>query len=651
MGEWDTAEEGREYRQIMPEIAFWDRQPLAGRVLDWLAMGFFVGALVWGTGMLACTRTWGFSIGLILLFAGIFCAMLRPVLVRQTASPRLPWAVYPFVALVAYVVLRDQFTPVHDAARWDALKWGAYLGLGIAWVQLGKRPRRWKMVVALLLLLGTFEAFYGVYQHLTGSSQILWMTQASQYAGRVSGTFLCPNHFACLIGMLIPVAFAVIFAPGAGLPLRMLAIYYLLPALPALIWSISRSALVGTLLGLGAMVMLWLWRVNRKHFAVALVVVPLLMAAIAAGTLAAFPAVKARFNDPFKATDGSWAARRNMWQDTPAMVRDAPEFGHGGGQWVWAYPKYQRKAKLNLLYDYPHNEYVQVVAEYGLAGAGLLLVALLCAAGAWMAAMRRVREPGNACFLAGVGGAMAMATAHAVFDFNFHIFPIPLLLVTLCGLAWGAVLGEDTEPMGASKLGWLWRSAGGLALAGLALFCGIVSFRAGMSYWCYVQGELARTSLRSAQAEKLFVASAQWDARNANAHLGLAAIRLAQAKWFYDADSAVREAGRHRIAAEAEAEARQALACNPLEPLAYYTLGRARFYQDDPEGTLAAYRQAFEVSPMDRFYVNQYADQLSVMGRFGEAVAFLRERKEAGGIDGSAGYKLNRLEEREMKGE
>ena len=611
------------------------------QVLDVLSMLFLVLAVAWGMGMIGCTRTWGFAIGLLLLAAGIVFAGVREMCVAESPPWRLPWFGWAFVVLVGFVVVRDLFAPAYVAARWDALKWASLLGMGVVWIQLARHPQRWKIILCVLLILGTLEAFVGIYQHVTGSRMVLWMVRPEQYEMRVSGTFLCPNHFASALAVLIPVALAVLFAPGAGIALKMMAVYYLAAAFPSLLWSVSRSGIVGALLGMGATVVLVLWRYSRKWFWISLVATPVLLAGILAATIVASPDLQSRFDNSFGSDNSSWMARSNMWHDSPGMVHDSPVVGHGGGQWVWAYPRYQRLAKLNLLYDYPHNDYVQVLVEYGFVGAGLLLVAMLSAAIAWMRALRRVRDPVAAWFLAGAGGSVVAASAHAVFDFNFHIFPIPVLLVTVAASAWGAVLGLDAErafvhgddgeedrPVSAQPR---WgRIALGASVALIALWGGLVTFRAGMSYWRTLEGEMLRSQNRGDDALPKYLAAIAWDSRNDMPHTGLGSLYISQASWLQDTDPDARAAARAARAAEAEAEYRRAAKLNPLDPLPIYGIGRARKLQADPEGALEAFRVASALQPMNRYYSRQVAMQLRSMGRRDEAIALLGSRLDQG---------------------
>ncbi len=77
-----------------------------------------------------------------------------------------------------------------------------------------------------------------------------------------------------------------------------------------------------------------------------------------------------------QASDGSLSIRRRMWEQTYRMFNDKPIFGVGAGAWEVAVPKYQPQEELRELDYYAHNEYLQLMAEYGLLGL-LCLMSLL----------------------------------------------------------------------------------------------------------------------------------------------------------------------------------------------------------------------------------------------------------------------------------
>ena len=122
--------------------------------------------------------------------------------------------------MTVYVALGVGWAAVPHAAREAALRWGCLLAAGFAWTQLGLREHRWKWVLGVLLAAVALNGLYAWVQHMDGSRMVLWMPRAEQYGLRASGTYLCPNHLANLIALLVPVALVLIALPAAGFPLR-----------------------------------------------------------------------------------------------------------------------------------------------------------------------------------------------------------------------------------------------------------------------------------------------------------------------------------------------------------------------------------------------------------------------------------------------
>ena len=95
----------------------------------------------------------------------------------------------------------------------------------------------------------------------------------------------------------------------------------------------------------------------------------------------------ANFSVNSEFTSGSGAVRLVMWQATGRMIQDRPVTGVGAGAWEVEIPLYQA-AGLQLETDfYAHNEYLQLLGEYGLLGwsflAGLLIFFLRVARRIW----------------------------------------------------------------------------------------------------------------------------------------------------------------------------------------------------------------------------------------------------------------------------
>ena len=76
-------------------------------------------------------------------------------------------------------------------------------------------------------------------------------------------------------------------------------------------------------------------------------------------------------------TEGSFSIRALMWMSTARMVQAHPWSGVGAGAWEVQIPLYQRTDAVWETDYYAHNEYLQLLSEYGLPVGGLFLAFLL----------------------------------------------------------------------------------------------------------------------------------------------------------------------------------------------------------------------------------------------------------------------------------
>lgn len=89
------------------------------------------------------------------------------------------------------------------------------------------------------------------------------------------------------------------------------------------------------------------------------------------------------FDRAFKRTasisvnDGSLGIRLVMWKATGRMIKDKPLTGIGAGAWEAVLPLYQTEGSQLETDYYVHNEFLQLLAEYGLTG--FLFIVLLLA--------------------------------------------------------------------------------------------------------------------------------------------------------------------------------------------------------------------------------------------------------------------------------
>jgi O-antigen ligase len=139
------------------------------------------------------------------------------------------------------------------------------------------------------------------------------------------------------------------------------------------------------------------------------------------------------------------APRTDVWADTLRMATDFPLFGTGFGTFAEVYPRYQT-AHAGRTVEYAHSDWVQLLAEGGLAGtlAVLALLAGYAAVAGRLLARRRDRE---AVFLAlgGLGGLLAFLL-HAFAEFNAHIPANALWFTVLASFTLKALSSKREQP-------------------------------------------------------------------------------------------------------------------------------------------------------------------------------------------------------------
>jgi O-antigen ligase len=141
----------------------------------------------------------------------------------------------------------------------------------------------------------------------------------------------------------------------------------------------------------------------------------------------------ARFADMLNQTDGE-ASRSRMWADTIPMIRDYPITGCGLGGFESCFHRYNLTAP-NYKVDFAHNDYLQLLAELGLAGfLPLAFAAVFALTVSVRRALRRSGEDSGFIALACAASMTAMAI-HSIADFNLYIPANALVLSWVGGIA------------------------------------------------------------------------------------------------------------------------------------------------------------------------------------------------------------------------
>lgn len=315
--------------------------------------------------------------------------------------PRLGLALCGYLAasLVGFVLASDTTTalPVMRSLITGALLFYAIASLvherrQVGWVLMG--------IAASAVTVGGLA----VYQYLTGTLDVGFITDTGELVARATAGFGSPNTLAGFLLVLVPFTLAGALAyPRARVP----CFLGLVIALLGIYVSFSRGALIAL-----AFVPLVFLGARR-----ALLVAPLLLVLIAtvAPGLARerFGSLTAQGSEVATRVD-FWRAAENIWAVHPVLG-----VGLGGFPEAYATSRIPGKAYLpTSLFEPPphaHNLFLNLLAEQGLLG----LVAFLILAVATARACSRLRRDGRG-WLAAVGSAgLAMLAAgglHNVFD-------------------------------------------------------------------------------------------------------------------------------------------------------------------------------------------------------------------------------------------
>ncbi len=580
-------------------------------VYDWTTIALLLAPSLIGIYLFGAVRIW--SIGSLLLFSytGLFLFFLRAFFDEDLRRLQIPPGGVLWLVFLLYAAGLIPVSAVPYEARIEVLKLGSYVGAYWAWTELASRHGRWRVLLGLAIFAVTLIAWYAIIQQAHGSRMVLTLERPDVYGDRASGTYICPNHFAHLMELLIPVCFALMVTRVAGVPLRLLSGYGLVLMLPVMYLTQSRSGWIGTAAGLSVTACLLSWRAGGKRFLIAMVLAPLTVAVVGVLLWMLSDMFRIRVED---ALHGN--IRLHIWKDTLAMIAAHPVLGWGPGSYQWVFPRF-RTLSEQMLFNYAHNETLHLVADYGFVG--LVLVAAFMGRGVYvlLRALRKTERDRDAVLIAALGGSMVASLLHSLFDFNFHIFSNNHMLILLAGIACACLYGSGclkARPVSA-PLGVVLYGGGAIA----CVLLGLASAQVLASYSLHRAGESARTKYEMPEAMRMFRRAADIDPGNWRPYLGLAHSLQSQSFWNFDPEQ------KKAQAQQAVAFYTNAIARNPYDLEAVFGISKAWNTLGEPERALQYLKQAAEQDREHVFYVSQYGLQLRRMGRDEEALAVFQQ--------------------------
>jgi O-antigen ligase len=354
--------------------------------------------------------------------------------------PPICWAVWAFVL---YAIIRYKTADLEYPARQELIRVWVYALLFFVVLNNLVRSDAAQIISSVMIFLGVGISMYAIYQFATGSNRVWHFIRPVAYNGRGSGTYICPNHLAGLLEMLLPVGLAYVLTGRLGHLLRVFLGYSSVVILAGIAVTLSRGGWVATAVACFIFFVCLLRKREYRIPAVALIVL-----IVAGATLFYFKAsLSQRRVQRMLAVDSPHSIIGRLWLWEPAIQiwRDHFWIGVGPAHFDYRFPNY-RPEEIQARPGYAHNDYLNTLADWGVVGAALIAasVALLFwgVFKTWKFVGREQgalgTKPSNrAAFILGASNGLLAILVHSFTDFNMHVPANAIVAVTLMALLSG----------------------------------------------------------------------------------------------------------------------------------------------------------------------------------------------------------------------
>lgn len=454
------------------------------------------------------------------------------------------------------------------------------------------------MTVFSIIMIGTCSSLYSVFQYVTQSTAVLWQERPINYANRYGSVFVNPNHHAGFLNCIIPITFSFLFFSRGRKIAKIIGVLALCVMVFALYLTKSRGGWIAATLVTSVLMFLFLKKSVAKYS------VPLLVIGVLSVGVGVF-----YFSDGFRerllgvfSTNSNQSGMFRAWLWLPAfqMWVDHPIFGVGPGQFNIRFPEY-RTALTQLNPIHVHNDFLEILVEYGLIG-GLLVLGLI---GQIFTIINPALKREVGCIIKtgcvysdktfvfiGCTASTIGILVHSFFEFNLRI-PAILMLLAICVSLLLAL--SDQESMARVTLKYKKASlVYSLAVVGLVIYSAPIWFQLAR------EDRLLQSALQRFEGNPYLFSDLVEASRimpdNPETHFWLGEeIRRSIEK---------KSTSTHFSIAEALVWLNRSSIINPFNARTQMTIGRALLEKGDRTEAYAAFEKAYKMSPNDTLIIN-----------------------------------------------
>lgn len=407
------------------------------------------------------------------------------------------------LVLVLYLVARAWWSPVWVYAREDLLIVLACFVTYLLTCTVASHPR-WRVAILWTLVLLVAGNLAVGFIHFSGNWSFHIVPEFARTFGaegqRIGGFFVNSNHLAAFLSLVVFLAAGLVCFGRAGASAKLLLGFICIAACIGMALTQSRGALVGLaggMLVLGATGFWILWQTQRHilgRLLTGISLVVLLGGSVLYLVNAEFQKRRATAN-PI-----THDVRLDIWKAALGQHAMNPAFGMGA-RMFYDYGNTLRPPEMPVHQQEPqfaHNEYVQLLADYGWVGLALagIMIAVHVAHGwrflRWFVQHKYLHSgtlmSDTAGFSVGALAALAATLTHAVFEFHLHVPATAVLSALVLGLLANPGFDQMQQTLRAVP-GSRLVSKGFLVIASLAMMVGAAWY--GPAEWLGDKAQLA----------------------------------------------------------------------------------------------------------------------------------------------------------------
>jgi O-antigen ligase len=300
-------------------------------------------------------------------------------------------------------------------------------------VQTLSRSREVRTLGTALAIYGSAVALFAVLQNLSAPTKLYWL-KTPRLGGWIYGPYVNHNHYAGLMEMLVPVPLVFAFSRFGNQRERWIAALAAAFMAATIFLSGSRGGMIAFAVEI-AIFLAFVFRERQKKN-IAILFGAFLLISLAMIVWTGGQQVKARIATfaADKHSDIATDIRLQIDRDILRMVRHRPMLGWGQGTFADVYPQF-RSFYTDSLVNAAHNDFLQVLAETGIIGFGIMIWFLV------ITVRHALRKSSK--WTSNLNGAVSVVAilgisgilVHSLVDFNMQIPANAALFYSLCTVA------------------------------------------------------------------------------------------------------------------------------------------------------------------------------------------------------------------------